>query len=122
MEIRELRQAELPEAIAVLDHALLDVDREAVGAATYPGSRCGAFSNGTICGVMFVKNCHIEAIAVRPPYRNRGIGRQLVKTGTAHCEEVTATFEARSVPFYRALGFEWVETPSGIYRGTLQTD
>ena len=63
----------------------------------------------------------ITAIAVRRRRRDRGIGRQLVDAAADRVapRPLTATFDDRVRPFYRACGFE-IEPHEGRLRGCRQ--
>lgn len=64
----------------------------------------------------------ITAIAVRRRRRDRGIGRQLVDAAATRIapRPLTAVFDERVRPFYRACGFE-IEPHEGRLRGCLQS-
>jgi len=64
----------------------------------------------------------ITAIAVRRRRRDRGIGRQLVDAAATRIapRPLTAVFDERVRPFYRACGFE-IEPHEGRLRGCRQS-
>ena len=64
----------------------------------------------------------ITAIAVQRRRRDRGIGRQLVDAAATRIapRPLTAVFDERVRPFYRACGFE-IESHEGRLRGCRQS-
>ena len=72
-------------------------------------------------GVDNAEPARITAIAVRRRRRDRGIGRQLVDAAATRItpRPLTAVFDERVRPFYRACGFE-IEPHEGRLRGWLR--
>ena len=97
---------------SVLEGALLEVEsgllrRSAVLAAV---------DDGRILGGLVLRGCEIEAVAVRPGRRGRGIGSKLVRAAMARRPSVAAGFDPSLRRFYASLGFE-IECADGRCRG-----
>ena len=118
-DIRPLRPEDSPDAIALLDQALLAFDRDEIRNPDDTTFCFGAFDGEHMRGVVYGKDSHIEAIAVKPRYRRQGIASALIDTIVDHCTEVTAEFGPRNRSFYEACGFEITETSYGHLHGHL---
>ncbi|MDZ5812542.1 GNAT family N-acetyltransferase [Halorubrum sp. AD140] len=105
----------------VLDAAMLETGSGGVDAAIDAGDafvarfdRTGAVVGALVATRPEPARLHVDAVAVRPARRGRGIGSALVAAAVRRAERdggvavVTAAFDAELKGFYRELGFETV--------------
>ena len=69
----------------------------------------------TLVGVLVCDGEHVEAVAVAPSRRGRGIGRALVAAALADRGRLTADFRDEVRAFWEAIGFDVVEQDDGRY-------
>lgn len=115
MRVRDARPDERVTVRSILDAAMLEVpdlnDRTVLVAA----------EADRVLGALVLDGAHVEGVAVRPGRRGQGIGRALVEAAANRRERLTAAFDERVVPFYRALGFDIGDGDGeGRYRGRLR--
>jgi GNAT superfamily N-acetyltransferase len=96
--------------LRVLEGALLDVDPIDVHERVVAGEALVAVPDGDgrthIVGALVRDGVHVEAVAVEPSWRRRGVGRTLVERASAAAGRLTAEFDPDVRGFYAALGFE----------------
>lgn len=123
--VHEAGRADLAEVTAILDAAMLQIDREhlenaltegAVLVATGPGAH-----ENTVLGTLVLEETEITSIAVRPNRRGQGIGRALVDAAAQRRVSLVALFDPRVEAFWSSLGFEIESVPdSERLRGSLE--
>jgi GNAT superfamily N-acetyltransferase len=134
LEIREAIPGEIAEVMSIVDAAMLSVATKRVRSliesggdeAAGAGAVLLAVEEGRILGVLVLDGGEVEAVAVRPRRRDRGIGSALVEGASERVEgTLVASFDADVLAFYERLGFE-VEAVDGEestgedrYRGRL---
>lgn len=118
-------------ARTIADAAMLDPpttpDRWLVAVAGDGGDDSGDGGESTetarVVGALALDGDRIDAIAVRPGRRGRGIGAALVRAAATRRDRLVARFDPAVAPFYEALGFavEQVDPaePDGRHRGVL---
>lgn len=129
MEVRPARAGEHHAIMAVLDGALLETDAVAVEAAIGAGRVLVAVDGGPVLGALVLapdgpaEGARIDAIAVRPRRRRRGIGTALVRAAAARHGRLVAGFDEPVRPFWTSLGFE-IEPAAEPerYVGSLEAD
>ncbi|ELZ95089.1 N-acetyltransferase GCN5 [Haloferax mucosum ATCC BAA-1512] len=112
--VREGTPDELVAVMRVLDAGLLETDASDVRARLGAGDCLVAEasvsnddeSGGRIVGALVLDGDYIDAVAVSPSRRGRGIGRELVTDALDRRERLVAGFDARVRPFYDSLGFD----------------
>ena len=111
------REGERATALSIVDMAGLEVDREAV----MDGERevLVAVTDGRVLGALVLDGACIEAVAVRPGRRGRGIGSALVVAAAARRDRLVAEFDTKLRGFYRNLGFDTERIGESRYRGEL---
>ena len=75
-----------------------------------------AVDGGRIVGALALRGREIEAVAVRPGRRGRGVGTALVQAAAERRPALTAGFDPSVRPFYIAAGFD-VRCSDGRCRG-----
>lgn len=126
MEVRRAREAELSAVMTILDAALLETAAADVRDAVEAGDVLVAASAGRVLGVLVLDpdgaadGARVDAVAVRPGRRDRGIGRALVGAAAERHGRLVAGFDTAVRPFWASLGFviEPAEEP-GRFRGVL---
>lgn len=107
----------------VLDAAMLDVDAGDVEVRIDHGTVLVTVADGRVLGACVVSpdgsGGHVEAIAVRPGRRARGVGSAMVAEAASRWGELTAEFDAGVRPFYESLGFDTEPVGEGRFRGRL---
>jgi GNAT superfamily N-acetyltransferase len=101
----------------VLEGALLDVEYGVVEAAVATGDAFVAVRGGSVVGALVrtdpvatgtdggAARPRVEAVAVRPAWRGRGVGRALVEAAVGP-DGLVATFRPSVRGFYESLGFD----------------
>lgn len=117
---------DLAAVMTVLDAGGLAADAGEVCERTAAGdvlvARAGR--GGAVLGALVLDGNEVEAVAVRPGRRGRGIGTALVEAAAERAagedDRLVAAFDAGVRPFYESLGFEVgpADEP-GRYRGVL---
>ena len=105
------------DGLRILDAAMLETDADTVDDRTAAGDVLVARStrtDGVVGALVAVRpdpgRLHVDAVAVRPARRGRGIGSALVAAAVDRAESdpavetVTARFDADLAEFYAALG------------------
>ena len=122
MEIRELSQEELPQAIALAERVFLQFEApeyEPQGVETFlsfihnPESVSeltvyGALADGAVVGIIATRgNSHISLFFVDAARQGRGIGRTLFHAAREACtaDIMTVNSSPYAVEIYRRLGF-----------------
>ncbi|MFB6354569.1 MAG: GNAT family N-acetyltransferase [Halobacteriales archaeon] len=126
MEVRRAREAELPAVMTILDAALLQTAAADVRDAVAAGAVLVAASEGRVLGVLVLDpagaadGARVDAVAVRPGRRGRGLGSALVRAAAERHGRLVADFDAAVRPFWASLGFavEPADEP-GRFRGVL---
>lgn len=130
IEIRRGRPADFLPIVRLFEGALLEIDPEAIRGrldqepveaifvATIERNgtdSAGPPSESTPIGAIWLDTSEppvsVEAIAVAPRYRRRGIGRTLCERAADEHGSLVARFDERVRPFYDALG--WSIEPEG---------
>jgi GNAT superfamily N-acetyltransferase len=124
--VRRARDGEAVDVLRVLEGALLDVDVDAVRSAVASGDALVAVRSRTdgsaVVGALVRTwpvededrgTAHVEAVAVRPSWRGRGVGTALVEAGARAPDRLTAAYRPAVRPFYESLGFVVVEGETG---------
>jgi len=141
--VRPAAPNEADDALAVLDAAMLDVERDRLHALATAGRVLVAVraDGDALLGVVAVADAserldemrdamdgekresadcgHVVAIAVRRARRARGIGTALVAAAAERWRPLTADFDPRVSAFYEKLGFDVRERGDGRLRGRL---
>jgi GNAT superfamily N-acetyltransferase len=112
MEVRSADPDEVAAVRGVLNAAMLSVDETALRR----GTTLVAVEADRLLGALVLDGAEIDAVAVRPGRRGRGIGTALVSAATGRRERLTAGFDPGVRPFYESLGFV-VECADGRCRG-----
>jgi GNAT superfamily N-acetyltransferase len=102
MKIRTAAADERGDARTIFDAAMLDVDPDTLDSGTV----LIAVEEQRLLGALLVDGSHVHAVAVRPGRRGQGIGAALIETAASRRGTLTATFDRRVKPFYKALEFE----------------
>jgi GNAT superfamily N-acetyltransferase len=123
-QVRPARAADRLDVVRVLDAGLLDLSLATVEARIDAGTALVAVDDGTVLGALVADpaadaGAHVEAVAVRPNRRGRGVGTALVTAAADRWGRLTADFDARVRPFYESLGFA-VEECGDRYRGVRE--
>ncbi|MGM0591869.1 MAG: GNAT family N-acetyltransferase [Halobacteriota archaeon] len=103
--VRPASTDELVAVMRLLDGALLEVDAETVSERLGTDEVLLAVADAPV-GAIVLDGGHVEALAVRPSWRRRGVGTALVEAATATVGRLTAAFDPRVRPFYESLGFD----------------
>jgi GNAT superfamily N-acetyltransferase len=114
--VRPARPADRLDVVRVLDAGLLDCSPDAVAARIDDDAALVAADGGRVVGALVADptgaadadgdaGAHVEAVAVRPNRRGRGVGTALVVAAADRWGRLTADFDARVRPFYESLGF-----------------
>ncbi len=106
VEIRSARDDEAEDVIAILDGAMLAIDRRDIRRRTGSHDVLVAVEDGEIKGALVLDDEEINAIAVLRAVRDGGIGRSLVREATARRGDLSARFDERVRPFWEAVGFD----------------
>mgnify|MGYP000179835211 CR=1 FL=1 len=132
VEVRPATPGEVVEVVGILDAAMLDVgvgrvrslvdgdDGGAVLVAVADGPAVGALVLGAPDpgAPASAGDREIEAIAVRPGRRGRGIGSALVRAASERTPgDLVAAFDAGVRPFYERLGFAIEPIEEDRFRG-----
>ena len=122
--LRKAEPADLPAVMNVLDGANLETDHDAVSDRIERGTVLVATRDDSVVGTLVfdrqTDRIHVDAVAVRRTWRDRGIGTALVEAAAAHGETVIADFDHVVRPFYEALGFDIEPTSDGRLRGVRE--
>ncbi|MCQ4332190.1 GNAT family N-acetyltransferase [Natronomonas sp. F2-12] len=100
---------------SILEGALLEVEAGLLRRS----SVLVAIEDGRILGALVLRGSEIEAIAVRPKRRGKGVGSGLIREAATRRPRLSAGFDPAVRPFYEALGFE-VVSDGGRCRGVRQ--
>lgn len=65
-----------------------------------------AVEDDRVLGAVALDGTAIEAVAVRPNRRGRGIGTALIEAAAERRDALVAAFDGQVLPFYQALGFD----------------
>jgi GNAT superfamily N-acetyltransferase len=114
MRVREARDDERPDAMNVLDAAMLETGR--VGDATL----FVAVEEGRVLGALALLDGTVEAVAVRRRRRGGGVGTALVEAANEHEPRLRAEFDGDVRPFYERLGFDVRPVGPDRYRGVRE--
>lgn len=105
--------------LRVLEGALLDVDPTDVRERVAAGEALVAVPDGDgrshVVGALVRDGVHVDAVAVDPSWRRRGVGRTLVERASAATGRLTADFDPDVRGFYAALGFEIAERDGRLW-------
>ncbi|WP_410765949.1 GNAT family N-acetyltransferase [Haloferax sp. DFSO60] len=93
------------DVMRILDAGLLEADASDIRTKLDAGDCLVAESSGRVVGALVLDGDFIEAVAVSPSRRGRGIGTKLVRAAATNRERLVATFDAGVRPFYEALDF-----------------
>ncbi|WP_411965093.1 GNAT family N-acetyltransferase [Haloferax sp. YSMS24] len=120
--VRDGDSSEFVTVMRILDAGLLEMDASDVRERLDTGACLVADVSGRVVGVLVLDGEYVEAVAVAPSRRGRGIGTALVDAAVAREGRLAAEFDATVRPFYESLGFT-IE-PAGDasddrFRGTL---
>jgi GNAT superfamily N-acetyltransferase len=106
VEIRHGREGDLLAALRILEGSMLKIGASQIRRRTESDEVLVAEVDGRIVGALVRDGEHVEAIAVRPQRRGRGIGSRLVEEALAETGGVTVEFREEVRPFYESLGFD----------------
>ena len=86
----------------------------------YVGTRHGQTGEKILGYIVFTQDGHILSIAVRPPYRRNGIGRELLQRAMKACPPKKVWAEVRrsnrgAQAFYSKMGFQTIGTVPNYY-------
>jgi [ribosomal protein S18]-alanine N-acetyltransferase len=86
----------------------------------YVGTSHGQTGEKILGYIVFTQDGHILSIAVRPPYRRNGIGRELLQRAMKACPPKKVWAEVRrsnrgAQAFYSKMGFQTIGTVPNYY-------
>ena len=101
--------------ITLFDQSLLAFDRATITPRIEREAVVIARTEQRLCGAHLNAGRHVEAIAVRPSHRNRGVGRAMLKEMADRRGPLTASCREQVRPFFESLGWSTYELPNGRY-------
>ncbi|TVT88606.1 GNAT family N-acetyltransferase, partial [Haloferax volcanii] len=104
--VREGDPDELVAVMRVLDAGLLEADAGAVRDRLAAGDCLVAEASGRVVGALALDGDYVEAVAVSPSRRGRGVGTQLVRAALDRRGRLVVDFDGGVKPFYESLGFD----------------
>jgi GNAT superfamily N-acetyltransferase len=104
------------DVMRILDAGLLEADAVEIRTKLDAGDCLVAHSSGRVVGALVLDGDTIDAVAVSPSRRGRGIGTLLVEAAADRRGRLVAGFDAGVRPFYEALGFS-IERNGERFRG-----
>lgn len=96
---------ELVAVMRVLDAGLLEMAASEVRERLESGDCLVAETTGRIVGALVLDGDYVEAVAVSPSRRGRGVGTTLVEAALDRQGRLVAEFDAGVSPFYDSLEF-----------------
>ncbi|ELZ57924.1 MULTISPECIES: GNAT family N-acetyltransferase [unclassified Haloferax] len=122
--VREGDPDELVAVMRVLDAGLLEADAGAVRDRLAAGDCLVAEASARVVGALALDGDYIEAVAVSPSRRGRGVGTQLVRAALGRRGRLAVDFDGGVKPFYESLGFDIEERSDdeGRFRGVLRDE
>ena len=103
--VREGDPSELVTVMRILDAGLLETEASEVQTRLDAGACLVAETSDRVVGVLVLDGDYVEAVAVAPSRRGRGIGTALVEGALDRQGRLVAEFDAAVRPFYESLGF-----------------
>ena len=113
--VRHGRESDLLAALRILEGAMLKIGASQIRRHTESDEVLVAEADGRIVGALVRDGEHVEAIAVRPQRRGRGIGSRLIEAALAETGGVTVEFREEVRPFYESLGFDIEEREERLW-------
>lgn len=107
--------ADATAVVTLFDRALLSFDRETITQRIDRGTVIVARQPNGLCGALLFAGNYVEAIAVKPGWRNRGIGRAMIERLAEERAPLTAGCREQVCPFFRSLGWTIYRLPGGRY-------
>ncbi|MFC7204893.1 GNAT family N-acetyltransferase [Haloferax namakaokahaiae] len=93
------------DVMRILDAGLLEAEAAEVRAKLDAGDCLVGDDSGRVVGALVLDGDEIDAVAVSPSRRGRGVGSVLVEAAAERRDRLVAEFDAGVRPFYEALGF-----------------
>lgn len=113
--VRTARERDLLGVLRVVEGAMLSVGAMQVRERTEREEVLVAEVDGRVVGALVRGGDHVEAIAVHPDRRGRGIGTALIEDALAETGHLTAEFRDEVRPFYESLGFDIEEREERLW-------
>jgi GNAT superfamily N-acetyltransferase len=104
--VRRGREGDLLAVLRIVEGAMLEMGANQVRRRTESDEVLVAAHEGRVVGALVRDGDHVEAIAVHPDRRGRGIGSLLVERALTETGRLTAEFREEVRPFYESLGFD----------------
>ncbi|WP_396610965.1 GNAT family N-acetyltransferase [Haloferax sp. S1W] len=114
--VREGTPDELVAVMRILDAGLLEATAEEVRGKLHAGDCLVAEDLGRVVGALVLDGEYVDAVAVSPSRRGRGIGTTLVDAALTRRGRLVADFGEQVRPFYESLGFD-IEPAGDRFRG-----
>lgn len=93
--------------VRVLDAAMLESDSGVLRERLAAGDVLVAERNAFVVGALVLDDGHVDAVAVKRSYRDRGVGTALVEAAADRVAgRLTADFDPDVRAFYESVGFD----------------
>jgi len=92
--------------VRVLDAAMLESDSRVLRERLASGEVLVAERDAFVVGALVLDDGHVDAVAVKRSYRDRGVGTALIEAATDRVRgSLTADFDPDVRAFYESIGF-----------------
>jgi GNAT superfamily N-acetyltransferase len=103
--VRDGTPDEFVAVVRILDAGLLEMEASEVRAKLETGDCLVAEASGRVVGALVLDGDYVEAVAVSPSRRGRGVGTELVEAALDRQGRLVVDFDGGVRPFYESLGF-----------------